>query len=377
MNESVSTDTKIYLKKFVQNLELAGVPEDYGRLKIGVAMSGGVDSSVTAAMFKSLGFQVIGLYMKNWSDPRDCRGADDRADALRVALKLGIPFHVFDFEKEYQDKVIDYFYSEFEAGNTPNPDIMCNKEIKFRVFLAQSLKLGLDYIATGHYASVRKNGDSYQLVAGVDPTKDQTYFLYTFNQEQLSKVLLPLGNFFKSEIREIASNLDLPVKDKPDSQGICFVGEVRVRDFLSRRLPIKKGDIVDLDGKKIGEHDGIYFYTLGQREGIGVGGGLPYYVVGKKAKENILIVAPLNQSESLYSKDLKAKDFSWVGSEPEFPTRAKARIRHLQKLQDCSVNKVGNLVNVTFDQEQRAISPGQSVVLYDNNSVVLGGGVIV
>ena len=398
---SVDTPTRLNIADYLKRMNIS---EEFllGK-KIGVAMSGGVDSSTVAALFKTAGANVTGLYMKNWSDPRDCRGVDDRADALKVALKLGIPFHVFDFEKEYREKVIDYFYQEYESGRTPNPDIMCNKEIKFKIFLDEALKLGLDYIATGHYAGVRKiflnhpelvsgsneipkqvrndifriRPDKYELVAGIDQTKDQSYFLYTFTQEQLARVLLPLGNFYKKEIREIAKTLGVPVHAKPDSQGICFVGEVKIREFLSRRLPKKTGEIKDLKGKVLGTHDGIYFYTLGQREGLKIGGGIPYYVVDKKVRENILVVAPLNQEDKLYSKSLTARDTHWVsGVEPEFPLKVKARIRHLQALQDAVVNKITkDRIQVEFEKDQRAISPGQSVVLYAKN-VVLGGGII-
>lgn len=369
------TTTGQNVEELIKKIEL---PEEVLHSKIAVAMSGGVDSSTTAALLKEAGIEVLGIYMKNWSDPRDCSGSDDRADALHVASKLGIPFHVFDLEKEYKEKVINYFYEGYAQGLTPNPDVMCNKEIKFKIFLEKAMNLGADYIATGHYARVRRNIEAakFELLSGVDPTKDQSYFLYTLGQKQLSKILFPLGNLRKTEVRKIAKELDLPVYNKKDSQGICFVGEVNIKEFLSRRLSAKPGEIVDLKGRVLGKHNGAYFYTLGQREGLGIGGGIPYYVIEKKIAENKLVVAPINQEKKLYSRALFAQDPCWVsGSEPLLPLKTYARIRHLQPLQRVTLSKAAGLIGVVFGEEQRAISPGQSVVFYENEKV-LGGGII-
>lgn len=365
---------KYSIEDFIERME---IPAEFLRSKVAVAMSGGVDSAVTAALLKLVGVDVVGIYMKNWSDPRDCQGDDDRGDALKVALSLKIPFEVVNLEKEYKEKVIDYFYDSYRRGLTPNPDVMCNKEIKFKVFFDRVRRWGTHVIATGHYALRRANGSSYQLLAGLDPTKDQSYFLYNLNQDRLSKAVFPLGNFYKSQVREIAKNLNIPVHSKKDSQGICFVGKVNIKEFLSRRLPKKEGLILDTKGKTLGNHDGAYFYTLGQREGLGIGGGIPYYVVDKNVKRNILVASKLNKEDKLFKKSLIAKNVNWISEKaPKLPLKVKARIRHLQPLQEVVIEQTGNdKLLVKFTQEQRAVSPGQSVVFYDGRAV-LGGGVI-
>lgn len=338
-------------------------------------MSGGVDSSVTAALLKEQGHHVTGVYMKNWTEDlpgMKCPWADDLADAKRVAVQLDIPFKVFDFQKEYKQKVVDYMIAEYKTGRTPNPDIMCNQEVKFKLFLEAALEDGADGIATGHYAST-KNG---KLLVVKDENKDQTYFLYRVTSEALEKTLFPLGEFKKSEVREMAAERGLITAKKKDSQGICFVGQVGIRDFLSQYVETKPGEIIDkTNGKILGMHDGAIFYTIGQRHGLDVGGGLPYYVVGKDMKKNEVYVTTDLNDETLWRKELQLADIHWINNKPNFDRSYQIRLRHRAKLIDATLKKEGENILIKLESPERAITAGQSAVIYDGKTVV-GGGIV-
>jgi tRNA-specific 2-thiouridylase len=346
-----------------------------------VGMSGGVDSSVTAALLKRQGFDVIGVYMKNWSEDvgdYGCTWAQDSEDARKVAKVLGIPFYVWNFEKEYYAKVVEYFFREYQAGRTPNPDVMCNSEIKFKVFLEKALALGADYVATGHYARIKvvgKRQKTYKLLKGVDPAKDQSYFLNTLTQKQLAKILFPIGGLPKPQVRKLAKRFKLPVWDKKDSQGICFIGKINVADFLREHIKAKPGAIVTTKGEKVGQHSGLPFYTLGQRGGIGLGGNGPYYVVDKDLKKNRLIVTNDPQDQTLWRKEFTVSNLTWTGKPPKFPLRAGVVIRYHHPDYKARIVKSGKNLKVVYDKPQRAITPGQAAVIY-KGSELLGGGVI-
>lgn len=358
--------------------------------KVYVAMSGGVDSSVAAALLLGEGYEVVGAFMKNWSDTKDpvtgtCAWRKERDDAQAVADLLGIPLVTFDFEKDYRAEVVDYMIREYEAGRTPNPDVMCNRRIKFGMFLQRALAEGADYIATGHYARVAKTEraggagrvmDCFNLLAGVDESKDQSYFLHTMTQEQLSRTLFPIGGMLKSEVRALAINLGLPVAGKKDSQGICFIGHVNLGEFLKRAIAPRKGPIVTTGGRVLGVHRGIAPYTIGQRHGLGIGDATPHFVVEKDRARNTLVVARGDDPDELYADELVAEEMHWVVGEPADRMKCRARIRYRQPLEDCEVQLNDFGVRVKFDRPQRAIAPGQFVVFYDGDTC-LGGGVIV
>lgn len=333
-------------------------------------MSGGVDSSVTAALLKEQGYHVTGVYMKNWSQDLPgftCPWQEDYQDAKRVAVQLDIPFKVYDFEAQYRQKVVDYMVREYRAGRTPNPDIMCNQEVKFKLFLETALEDGAEMIATGHYARINKG----QLFAGRDKTKDQSYFLYRVDEDALSKSLMPVGGMSKSEVRQLAKKLKLATADKKDSQGICFVGKVGIKEFLLNELgPQKPGPIVDQKGQEIGQHDGAIFYTTGQRHGLNVGGGLPYYVTKKNMKNNTVYVTTNLDDKDLWTKQVTLTDLHWI-NQKRTSGQYHVRLRYRGPLVACQLKNN----KILLDEEQRGIAAGQSAVIYDGERV-LGGGII-
>ena len=335
-------------------------------------MSGGVDSSLTAALLVEQGHEVTGVYMKNWSQDlpgMKCPWAEDLADAKRVAVQLGIDFKVFDFETQYRDKVVQYMIDEYQLGRTPNPDIMCNQEVKFKIFLDAALADGADMIATGHYART----DDGVLLRAVDDNKDQTYFLYRVTSEALRKTLFPLGSYTKSEVRDMAKARGLYTATKKESMGICFVGQIGIREFLSQYVTTTPGDIVEkTSGNTLGRHDGAIFYTLGQRHGLDLGGGLPYYVVGKNMTKNEVYVSQNIQDKDLVRRSAVVSGVHWIAGTPPVSMKFQARLRHRGQLIPCRLE--GD--TITLETDERAITPGQSVVLYSGNEC-LGGGIIV
>ena len=347
--------------------------------KVIVALSGGVDSSVTCALLKEQGFDVEAIFMKNWTPKSSAEGLlmcplkADEKDARAVASQLGLKLSVISFEQEYRRDVIEYLFNEYQAGRTPNPDILCNSRIKFKVFLEKALALGADFVATGHY--VRNQEE--QLLKGLDSNKDQSYFLYQITKKQLAKCIFPIGEYEKPEVRKLAKKYGLLTAEKKDSQGICFVGEVEMKEFLKTRIKPQKGDIITTDNQKIGEHEGVWFYTIGQRRGIGIGGGIPYYVVSKDLKHNILRVVRGDKDDALFKQDLIATEIHWIsGYEPKLPLDCKAKIRYRQADQECQIEKKSNKkIKVIFKEKQRAITPGQFVVFYQQD-ICLGGAKI-
>ncbi len=355
------------------------------REKIVVGMSGGVDSSVAALLLKQQGHDVVGLFMKNWEDDDTdeyCTSRQDLIDAVAVADRIGIEIEAVNFSTEYKDRVFSEFLSEYKAGRTPNPDVLCNAEIKFKAFLDHAMNLGADRIATGHYAQVREVDGLHQLLKAEDGTKDQSYFLYRLNQQQLAKTAFPLGTLYKREVREIARREGLPNHDKKDSTGICFIGERPFREFLNRYLPANPGDIVTPEGVKIGKHMGLMFYTLGQRQGLGIGGtrhgdGDAWYVAEKDMRHNRLVVVQGHDHPRLLADQLQAVSLNWISGEPprtQWVYSAKTRYR--QQDAACSLASVSsaNCV-VDFAENQWAVTPGQSVVVYESR-VCIGGGII-
>lgn len=340
--------------------------------KVVVAMSGGVDSSVATALLKEQGLEVIGAHMRCWEDCDTAK--NDTEDARKIASVLGIPFYVLDFKKEYKERVFQYMIREYMNGRTPNPDVMCNKEIKFGLLLQKALAMGAEYVATGHY--VRQAG--YKLKIAVDTVKDQSYFLWTLTQNQLRHALFPIGDYTKAEVRELAKKFGLSTASKKDSQGLCFVGKVDFNEFLKNYIEPHTGNIIDSDGKKLGEHPGAFYYTVGQRHGLGVGGGDPYYVVEKNVDTNTLVVGRTNDS-LLYKKEVEISDVNWVGEAPREGGEYLARIRYRQPLQRCRVERnkrQETRYKMMFENPQRAVASGQALVLYDGD-IMLGGGVII
>lgn len=350
------------------------------KLNVCVALSGGVDSAVAAALLKEQGYIVTGMFMKNWSGDdfgvnSDCPWEQDQKDAEAVCKILDIPFRSVNFEKEYRQSVIEYFFGEYSRGRTPNPDVMCNKEIKFKAFLEKAEMLGADMIATGHYARLKKSGDLFELHKGIDHNKDQSYFLHRLDQHQLSKTLFPLGDLTKPEVRKFATKFKLPNAKKKDSQGICFIGKINVSQFLRENIQIKPGKIVDIDsGKTVGEHDGIMFYTIGQRHGMGIGGsGKPYFVVEKDLRENILYVGLGENHPRLYKNEVSFTSTHFISGKIPSDSNIAASIRYRHKSEEGELILNKNLFK--FKLPQKAPSAGQSIVFYSND-LCLGGAII-
>ncbi|MGC2457624.1 MAG: tRNA 2-thiouridine(34) synthase MnmA [Gallionellaceae bacterium] len=365
--------------------------DDHVKRRVVVGMSGGVDSSVAALLLKQQGYDVVGLFMKNWEDDDDdeyCSSRTDLIDAVSVADVIGIPVEAVNFSKEYKDRVFRYFLREYQGGRTPNPDILCNSEIKFKAFLEHALNMGADAIATGHYAQVREIDGRFQLLKADDGSKDQSYFLYRLDQAQLSRSMFPLGKLLKSEVRDIAQRYGLPNHAKKDSTGICFIGERPFREFLNRYLPAVPGDMVTPEGKVVGRHQGLSFYTIGQRHGLGIGGIRaekskdmgqhdPWFVVSKDMENNHLVVVQGHDHPALLSSHLNATDMHWIsGCAPDVTRSYTAKARYRQ---DDAVFRMekrdGGGTHFDFERPQWAVTPGQSVVVYDG-AICLGGGII-
>jgi tRNA-uridine 2-sulfurtransferase len=354
------------------------------RPRVIVGMSGGVDSSVSALLLKQQGYEVEGLFMKNWDEDDGteyCTAKADLADAQLVCDRIGIKLHTANFAAEYWDNVFEHFLEEYKAGRTPNPDILCNREIKFKVFMEYARVLGGEFIATGHYVRrADRDGHTY-LLKGLDPNKDQSYFLHAVGEAEFTKSLFPVGELEKPEVRRIAEQHDLITHNKKDSTGICFIGERRFKDFLQQYLPAQPGEIQTPDGKVLGEHMGLMYHTLGQRQGLGIGGVKganeePWFVAQKDLDRNVLIVVQGTNHPLLFTNQLTAGQIHWINGEPATEFRCTAKTRYRQADQACSVTCLDNQqVLVKFDQPQRAVTPGQSVVFYQND-ICLGGAVI-
>lgn len=360
---------------------------DNSNTRVVVGMSGGVDSSVTAYLLKQQGYDVVGVFMKNWDDTDEngvCTATEDYKDVAKVASEIGIPYYSVNFEKEYWDRVFTYFLNEYKKGRTPDPDVICNKEIKFRAFLDYALDLGADYIATGHYARLQRDADGHNhLLRGSDDNKDQTYFLSQLSAEQLDRVMFPLGDMPKPKVREIAKEAGLATAEKKDSMGICFIGEKNFKSFLSNYLPATPGKMMTFDGEVKGNHDGLMYYTIGQRRGLGIGGdgkdNRPWFVVGKDLSKNILYVGKGYENKHLYADYLEASDIFWINDIADRGNdfRCTAQFRYRQKDVDVTVhlNDDGKSLRVDFDDPARAVTPGQAVVFYDGDEC-LGSAII-
>lgn len=354
-------------------------------MRIVVGMSGGVDSSVTALLLKREGHEVIGVFMNNWEEKDDsgvCTSERDWADVRRVCDAIGIPYYSVNFSKEYYERVFEHFLAEYRKGRTPNPDVLCNREIKFSAFLDFAEKIGADKIATGHFARIGMDAEEYTLLRAADENKDQTYFLYMISQRALSKAVFPVGGLVKDEVRNIAREAGLPVSDKKDSTGVCFIGERNFKKFLSEYLPAQPGYMVTQDGRRVGQHDGLMYYTLGQRRGLGIGGsgdGRRWFVVEKDLKNNLLVVEQGEDSPRLYSMGAVGSELFWLaGHAPVADGQAfpcQVRLRHRQPLQQAEFVLENGCVHIAFAQPQRAVTPGQSAVFYVGDRC-LGGATI-
>lgn len=346
-----------------------------------VGMSGGVDSSVAALLLKQQGYRVIGVFMKNWEEDDDegrCQSREDYEDVVQVCNQIGIPYYSVNFSKQYWDRVFSRCLKEFRAGHTPNPDILCNKEIKFNVFFQKAMELKADYLATGHYCRKLLADGEYKLARGIDSNKDQSYFLYTMKKEVLEKVLFPLGEMKKEEIRRIAEEEQFVTACKKDSVGICFIGKRNFKEFLSEYIPSKPGNLETPDGRVVGQHDGIAYYTIGQRKGLGIGGeGAAWFVAGKDVKRNVVIVVQGDEDPFLYSKGVIAGEVSWVGNcISKVPFRCTAKVRYRQEDFSCTITALEEKrVVVEFDLPQKAVTVQQSIVFY-NGDLCLGGAII-
>lgn len=348
------------------------------KTKVVVGLSGGVDSSVAAALLVERGYDVIGVFMKNWSEDIGdfcCSWSEDLEDARRVAQVLNIPFYVWNFEAEYKKQVIDYFFKEYQAGRTPNPDAMCNREIKFKVFLDKARRLGAEYVATGHYARVKQIGSVFTLLKGKDSNKDQSYFLYTLTQKELAHSLFPIGEYEKPAVRRLAKKYKLPTFAKKDSQGICFIGEVDIKELLQQKIKPRPGKIINTKGEFLGNHDGVIFYTIGQRGGLELGGRGPYYVVDKDLKKNQVIVSDQPHDPLLWRTTCLVTDISWTNEPPQV-AELDVTIRYRHPAVKAVVQQLSKKKwQLTFSEPQRAITPGQNAVFYLKDELV-GGGII-
>jgi tRNA-specific 2-thiouridylase len=348
-------------------------------MKIVVGISGGVDSSVTALLLKRAGHDVLGLFMKNWEEDdtaEHCSAAEDLKAASAACERIGIELRTVNFATEYWDHVFENFLAEHRAGRTPNPDVLCNSEIKFKSFLEHALSFGADHIATGHYARIEESDGEFHLLKGLDPGKDQSYFLHAVGQAELARSLFPIGALPKTEVRRLAQEAGLANHDRKDSTGICFIGERDIKSFLARYLPHEPGEMRTPEGEIKGRHDGVMYYTIGQRQGLGIGGpGEPWYVVGKDLARNVLYVAQGENHPALYSTGLTASTMHWVTGQAPVKTRLSAKTRYRQADQACTLTLMDDRVRVDFDVPQRAVTPGQSVVFYDGERC-LGGGTI-
>ena len=366
------------LKILAKRMNLMKKIED---TRVVVGMSGGVDSSVAAYLLKEQGYDVIGIFMKNWDDTDEfgmCTATEDYEDVIKVCNQIGIPYYSVSRETQAANKVSTYFLEEYKAGRTPNPDVMCNKEIKFKAFLEHALALGADYLATGHYAQVEVRDGQTRMLRGRDNNKDQTYFLNQLNQEQLEKVMFPIGHLEKKKVREIALEQGLATATKKDSTGICFIGERNFKEFLSQYLPAQQGTMETMDGKVMGQHDGLMYYTIGQRHGLGIGGsGDPWFVIGKDLNRNVLLVGQNINNDALFSTSLTATDLSFTTTlEKPQSFQATAKFRYRQEDIGVLVELIdNNRVKVIFDEPVRAITPGQAVVFYQGDEC-LGGATI-
>jgi len=346
--------------------------------RVVVGMSGGVDSSVAALLLKEQGYEVIGVFMKNWEEKDEsgvCTSESDWADVRAVCDEIGIPYYSVNFVKEYWDRVFSYFLDEYRAGRTPNPDVLCNREIKFKAFLDFAMKLGAHKMATGHFVRTNEQGD---LLKGLDPNKDQSYFLYMLKQEQLKKAIFPVGELCKQDVRDIARRKGLPVSEKKDSTGVCFIGERNFKKFLQTYLPAQPGDMVTLEGEVVGRHDGLMYYTLGQRRGLGIGGrgdGRSWFVIQKNMEKNQLIVAQGEDHPMLYGRKAACKGVTWIGETPEKRFHCTGKYRYRQQDQGLTVEWQGENMLTLADDPQRAVTPGQSLVLYEGEKC-LGGAVL-
>ncbi|MCI5052256.1 MAG: tRNA 2-thiouridine(34) synthase MnmA [Simkaniaceae bacterium] len=339
---------------------------------VAVGLSGGVDSSVAAYLLKEQGYNVIGLFMKNWEEGDDCPAEADYQDVVQVCEKLDIPFYSFNFAKEYWDGVFGHFIEELKLGHTPNPDILCNREIKFKVFLDKALEIGADFLATGHYAKI----EGQNLLRASDSNKDQSYFLYTLKSQILEKVLFPLSDLNKAQVREIAQKLDLITHDKRDSTGICFIGKRNFKEFMTTYLPPNPGNFIDESGKVVGRHDGLHFYTIGQRKGLGIGGpGEAWFVSKKDVTNNAITLVQGENHPDLLTKIVRASDITWVAEPPSLPLRCSAKIRYRSPDAPCLIEQEGENLKITFDSPERAATSRQSIVFYQEK-VCLGGGMI-
>jgi tRNA-specific 2-thiouridylase len=358
--------------------------KDPAKTRVIVGMSGGVDSSVSALLLMEQGYQVEGLFMKNWEEDDGteyCTAREDLADAQAVCDRIGIKLHTANFAAEYWDHVFEHFLEEYKAGRTPNPDILCNREIKFKAFLDYALSLGADLIATGHYVRRRDTGALTELLKGLDPNKDQSYFLHAVGGKEIARTLFPVGELEKPEVRAIAEKHGLATAKKKDSTGICFIGERRFSDFLKQYLPAQPGEIQTTDGEVIGRHHGLMYHTIGQRQGLGIGGlkdagDEPWYVLHKDLARNVLVVGQGNEHPWLFSRALLTSEIYWVNPiDLSSPRKLTAKVRYRQSDQHCTLELTESGYRAVFDEPQRAVTPGQSVVFYDGE-VCLGGGVI-